>query len=174
MKQINEKVSFMQDDEYQKWLLELMTRYEHSRYTAVIYVNRQLIHFFWSLGRDIANMKSEKRLGKGFYNTLSKDLIKKYQSSISFSPTNLQAMCQFYELFPEYEISQQLADQFGSVPWGDILVLLKKVGKNKEKVLFYLKELIEQGWSQSTLESQIDSNLYEQQHEKGDNHGQVR
>ena len=49
-------------------------------------------------------------------------------------------MRQFYELFPEQEITQQVAAQIAMAPWGHILLLLTKCENNATKALFYIQK----------------------------------
>ena len=108
-------------------------------------------------------MKSEARWGSGFYHSLSKDLKEQFKDAKGYSARNLLAMRQFYELFPEQEITQQVAAQITTVPWGHILFLLTKCRNNPEKALFYIQKTIENGWSRAMLENYLDANLYEKQ-----------
>ena len=72
-------------------------------------------------------------------------------------------MRQFYELFPEQKITQQVAAQITMVPWGHILVLLTKCRNDPTKALFYIQKTIENGWSRAMLENYLHANLYERQ-----------
>ena len=166
MKDVSEKVLSIYDEEYQNWIVDLKKRYKQSQIKAAIKVNSELIHFYWSLGRDIVKMKSESRWGSKFYESLSKDLRNAFPNSTGLSPRNLQCMRQFYELFPENIITQQLAAQITSIPWGHILLIISKVNKTKKKGLFYIKKTIENNWSRSVLSCFLDTNLYERSQDK--------
>lgn len=39
------------DAEYSRWIQELKERYRHSQIKAATQVNREMQHFYWSLGR---------------------------------------------------------------------------------------------------------------------------
>ena len=159
----SEKVLSIPDDDYQNWIKDLKMRYRQSQIKAAVRVNGELIRFYWSLGRDIVQLKSETRWGGGFYVSLSKDLKRQFEDSKGFSVRNLHAMRQFYELFPGDEIMQQVAAQIVMVPWGHILVLLTKCRGNPSKALFYIRKSVEHGWSRSMLSNYLDANLYERQ-----------
>ena len=157
----NEKVLSILDNDYQNWIKVLKTRYRQSQIKAAIKVNSELIQFYWSLGRDIVKMKSEARWGSGFYDSLSKDLREMLPDSKGFSPRNLRATRQFYELFPEDEIWQQVAAKMQLLPWGHMLLLLSKVNGNRDKAIFYIQKTNENNWSRSMLLNYLDSDLYE-------------
>ena len=66
------------------------------------------------------------------------------------------------------EKGQQLADElsmpksFGLVPWfHHILIILKC--ETIDEALFYINKTIEEGWSRSRLESQLETSLYKSQ-----------
>lgn len=48
------------------------------------------------------------------------------------------------------------------LPWGHLVVLIQKV-RDAEMRTWYADQTIENGWSRTILEMQIDSGLYERQ-----------
>ena len=66
-----------------------------------------------------------------------------------------------------FEINQQLADQLEkdifSIPWGHHMLLIDKFLTEPQKALFYVQQVIENGWSRNVLHNYIDSSLYERQ-----------
>ena len=148
---MSEKVLSILDDDYQRWISSLKKRYRQSQIKAAVAVNHELILFYWSLGRDIVLMKGEARWGKGFIDSLSRDLRKEFNEAKGFSPRNLRSMRQFYELFPESLFWKQVVSEFACLPWGHIVLLLKKVKGDAEKARFYAQKIIENGWSLSII-----------------------
>ena len=84
----------------------------------------------------------------------------------------------FFELYPDAENRQQLADDsensnrqqavddlkvIFNIPWGHHLVIMSKCKSDRKKALFYVNKIIENNWSRSVLMNFIDSNLYERQ-----------
>lgn len=92
-----------------------------------------------------------------------KPLKNQFDDAKGFSVRNLQAMRQFYELFPQDEITQQLAAQIAMVPWGHILVLLTRCNANPDKAIFYIRKTVENGWSRAMLLNHLSLDLYERQ-----------
>ena len=160
---MSEKVLSILDDDYQRWISSLKKRYRQSQIKAAVAVNQELVRFYWSLGRDIVLMKGETRWGRKFFRSLSKDLKAQFRDAKGFSETNLKYMGQFYELFSEGKISQQLVDQICSIPWGHLIAITVSANKNREKALFYIRKTIENGWSRAMLVNFLDTNLYERQ-----------
>ena len=109
------------------------------------------------------NMKSDVKWGNKFYDTLSRDLKELFPNTSGFSVRNLQYMKQFYELFPEALITQQVAAQIFEVPWGHLCLIISATNRDQQKAFFYVNETIKNNWSRNTLGIFLDSNLYERQ-----------
>lgn len=60
------------DQEYKEWIRSVSQKYRQSQIKAAVSVNRELIAFYWDLGRDIS--EREKKWGTGFYKRLSGDM----------------------------------------------------------------------------------------------------
>jgi predicted nuclease of restriction endonuclease-like (RecB) superfamily len=76
-----------------------------------------------------------------------------------FSSSNLKYMRFFAERCPSLQIGQQPADQ---LPWFHIVTLLTQVGTDEERAWLAMQTR-QQGWSRSTLQSQIKNRLFERQ-----------
>lgn len=87
------------DSEYKTWVESLSRRFKQSQIKAAVKVNRELLAFYWSLGKDIVEMKAESRWGSSFMETLSKDLQAKLPMAKGFSSTNLRYIKRFYLLY---------------------------------------------------------------------------
>lgn len=132
------------DKHYKQWIKELGERYRSSQIKAASLVNRTMLAFYWSLGRDITIHEDENVRGSSFFESLSNDLKRIIPDAKGFSATNLKYMRRFYELFPLNNRPQlvdgnsdssksgnrpQLADDSDvifSIPWGHIRTLLDK------------------------------------------------
>ncbi|ANH82220.1 hypothetical protein A8C56_15740 [Niabella ginsenosidivorans] len=63
---------------------------------------------------------------------------------------------------PEDAIAQQLVSQLALIPWGHHILIIQKI-KNVSEALFYVNKTIENNWSRSVLEYQMEINLYQRQ-----------
>lgn len=108
------------DQTYSRWINQLSSRYRKSQIKAAIKVNREMLIFYWSLGRDIVNMKAEQQWGTKFLQNLSKDLKFAMPDATCFSETNLKYMKYFYEMYEDF--CPQLEDNSNetSPSWGQI------------------------------------------------------
>ena len=170
--------------EYAEWLKSLSQRFRQSQIKAAVKVNSELLKFYWSLGQDIVERDFENTYGSEFFKNLSIDLKEEFPDTKGFSPTNLGYIKRFYILYSNaVKISPQLEGIFPqisnisnypqvggyselpifSVPWGHHKLLIDKFLKAPEKVLFYVHQIIENNWSRTVLDWQIENKLYERQ-----------
>lgn len=120
------------DIAYKKWISDVSRRFRQSQLNAAIKVNEEMLHFYWSMGRDIVQMNKDAKYGSRFYNTISADLKDIFPDIKSFSPTNLKYMRYFYELYPTAENRQQVVDEselqiIFRIPWGHHVFLLNNL-----------------------------------------------
>ena len=60
------------------------------------------------------------------------------------------------------QVVPQLGKDFFSVPWGHHVLIMQRC-KELDKALFYIHQTVENNWSRSVLDWQIDSKLFERQ-----------
>ena len=210
------------DSDYIQWLRKIKEQYRRSQVKAATQVNREMLRFYWSLGRDIVARDAENRYGSGFYKHLSQDLKETLPEAEGFSRQNLQYMKKMYLLYSkgttmcpqlvgssedgncqqlvgdledgncqqlvgrsenchqdsenhENENCQQLVgdselamcpqpvgDLIFSIPWSHHRIIIDKYFEKgeSEAALFYVRKVIEEGWSRNVLKSFIDTNLH--------------
>lgn len=171
------------DAGYYRWIQDLKERYRRSQIKVATQVNREMLRFYWSLGRDIVARDAENVYGSGFYRNLSQDLKAAIPEAEGFSRQNLQYMKKLYLLYreesancpqlvgnSETEICPQLVgisqdihdDIIFSVPWGHHRTLIDKYFEKRERetALFYVHKMVEEGWSRNVLKSFMDTSLH--------------
>lgn len=164
------------DTEYANWIQDLKIRYRNSQIKAAAKVNCELIKFYWHLGRDIVARDAENKYGVGFYKNLSQDLHNAIPDSDGFSRQNLQYMKKMYLLYPQLDENrpqavgssknaicpQAVGDLIFSVPWGHHRLIIDKFFEKgeKETAIFYIRQVVEGGWSRNVLKTFIDSSLH--------------
>ncbi len=167
------------DENYASWIGKLSSRYRLSQVRAAVKVNREMLRFYYDLGRDIVVMKAESKWSSGFMKNLSRDLKTLNPDATCFSPTNLLYMKNFYILYHQYfEIAPQVGEQIESnvitqqviekiesdifsVPWGHHKLLIDKFKTEPQKALFFVHQTIENGWSRDMLLNFIETDLYD-------------
>ena len=61
------------DPNYKDWIKELSLRYRKSQIKAAVKVNREMLSFYWSVGKDITEKEYDNKYGSAFYKNLSVD-----------------------------------------------------------------------------------------------------
>lgn len=176
------------DTSYTQWVEQLSQRYRQSQIKVALKVNREMLRFYWSLGRDIVVLKAEARWGDKFMKNLSRDLKHVMPDATCFSETNILYMKNFYLLFPcadeftpqvveqmdkvENLITPQLVDELAdnlvqalgidifAIPWGHYRYLIDKYKESPSTALFYVRKTIENGWSRDMLLNMLSTNLH--------------
>lgn len=62
------------DKDYAEWVQRLSRRFRNMQIKAAAKVNREMLMFYWSLGKDIVELKSENKWGSGYLKNPSQDL----------------------------------------------------------------------------------------------------
>ena len=164
------------DPNYKDWVKELSLRYRKSQIKAAVKVNREMLSFYWSVGKDITEKEYDNKYGSAFYKNLSVDLIAELPNVEGLSERNLRYMKSFYTLYSscmktlpqsvaksENEILPQLVAELSSVPWGHHRLIIDKCKGNVEMALFYVRMVNQEGWSRDMLLNFISTDLYERQ-----------
>ena len=91
----------IKDSEFKQWLVDLKVRIRQSQLKAAIKVNSELLHLYWDLGKDIVNRQMDSTWGGGFFEKLSKELLKEFPDMKGFSKSNLYYIKQFYLFYSQ-------------------------------------------------------------------------
>lgn len=179
------------DKDYARWVEDLSARYRQSQIKAAVRVNRELLKYYWELGRDIEEMHVEERWGQSVIKNLSVDLQLKNPNSTGLSRTNIYYAKKFYLLYSQYlkvvpqvvgqlengkaqqavkdsseivpQTVGQLEEMLFSIPWGHHRYLIDRYGTEPAKAFFYVKKTMQEGWSRDVLLNFMDSGLYERE-----------
>jgi predicted nuclease of restriction endonuclease-like (RecB) superfamily len=83
--------------EYKNWIIELKSKVRSTQIKAAFAVNSALIHFYWELGKMIA--EKENVWGSKLIERVAKDLKEEFPDMKGFSTTNLKYCKLFYQYF---------------------------------------------------------------------------
>ncbi|GHV88336.1 hypothetical protein AGMMS50267_06960 [Spirochaetia bacterium] len=175
---------------YTQWLKDIKNRIRQSQIKASVRINSAMLELYWSLGADIAARQNEAQWGDKILTLLSADLRAEFPDMQGFSLRNLQNIRKFYLFYSQsYPIVHQLGAQLqlensvqaiekqqsalghqggdlmpfpvilGEIPWRHHVELISRC-KNVEEALFYINQIIENGWSRAVLLNFLDSELY--------------
>lgn len=152
------------DKDYNRWVEDLSVRYRQSQIKAAVRVNRELLKYYWELGRDIEEMHVEERWGQSVIKNLSVDLQLMNPNSTGLSRTNIYYAKKFYLLYSQYlkivpqvvgqlenckaqqtvkdsseivpQAVGQLEEMLFSIPWGHHRYLIDRYGTEPAKAFF--------------------------------------
>ena len=155
--------------DYKDWLQSLKRRIQQSQIKAAIQVNSELLSLYWQMGKDIVEKQAQAKWGDGFLQTLSADLSKMFPTMKGFSERNLRYCKKFYLFYNQkniflHQVGAEMPDDFFlfQIPWRHQVEIITKC-RTVEEATFYVYKTIENHWSRSVLEHQIELNLYERQ-----------
>lgn len=168
------------DKDYLQWVEELSVRYRQSQVRASVKVNRELLRYYWELGRDIEELHVEERWGQGVIRKLSADLQHRNPNATGLSVRNIYYSKKFYLLYSQYivimpqavaqldeqkvpQLVAQLAEILFSIPWGHHRFLMDKYSKEPAKAFYYVRKTMEEGWSRDVMLNHMNANLYERE-----------
>ncbi|MFN6946794.1 MAG: YhcG family protein [Cytophagaceae bacterium] len=162
---------------YGSILTQLKEKIKTAQTKAVLAVNNELLKVYWEIGAVISEQEKVAGWGSKVVEKLASDLKIEFPTMKGLSPRNLRYMRDFSLAYPQFLILQQAAANFekadnqidqilqqaaAKLPWGHHQVLLIKI-KPLEERCFYIQKCVENGWSRSILEHQIESGLYKRQ-----------
>lgn len=163
------EVGFIVTDEYVAWMEEVKKRIKNSQIKAAVKVNNAVLELYWNLGKDIVEKQASSKWGDSFLSTMSSDLKKAFPNVSGFSVQNLKSIRYWYKFYNVNEKGLQAVSQTApvekmvkSIPWGHNQRIMYKC-RNVHEAMFYIQKTLDNGWSRSVLEHQIDSGLYERQ-----------
>ena len=142
--------------DYGTWLQSLKDQIRTARLKASLSVNSELIRLYWRIGGEILNQRATKAWGSKVLDQLARDLRAEFPDMKGLSLTNLKYMALFAGAWPDGLIGQQAADQ---IPWFHNVRIMELIPDRPTRER-YIKKTIENGWSRSVLEMQIESEAH--------------
>lgn len=178
------------DKDYLSWVQALCERHRTSQIKAAVKVNKEMLRYYWFLGKDIAERNDENKYGSTFYATLSRDLKRLMPKATGLSERNIRYAKSFYLLYTAYignlqqlaaesqsadsgadiaessnlqQLVAELSNGIYQIPWGHHILLIDRFSNSPDKAVFYAGEIVKNGWSRDVLRNFIDTDLYERQ-----------
>ncbi len=177
---------------YNGLLGDIKIRIRQAQIKATLSANAEMILLYWDIGRMFLERQQREGWGTGVLRRLSCDLKSELPEVKGFSERNLKRMTQFYREYPqlspieprpvaqlESEVTesvirpravaqtspvaslQQLAMR---ISWAHNILLIQTV-KDLQTRLWYMQQVIEQGWSRDTLGQMIKTSAHKRQGE---------
>ena len=122
----------------------------------IINANKNLVNLYYRLGKILHDNFS---WGNKFIDNVSLELKLSFPNQKGFSVRNLKYIKTFYE---EYKDDDEFVQLVAQIPWKHNIVLMQKI-KDISIRKWYIEKCLEEGWSESVLLYQIDTDLYSRQ-----------
>ena len=150
------KLSEMSDS-YLQFIEKIKDTIQQQRISVVLNANASMICLYWNIGQAILQKQSDEGWGARVIDRIAADIKTSFPEMSGFSPRNIKYMRKFAQCWGDYEIVQRVVAQ---IPWRTNITLMDKL-KTQEERIWYAGKTIENGWSKTILELQIQSRLME-------------
>ena len=145
--------SFTMPDWYGEMLDNIRRLVADGRRKVMWTANVQMSMMYYNIGKEILRRQDAEGWGARVVDRLSVDLKHAFPEMQGFSPRNLKYMRRFAGLWPDEQIVQRYVAQ---LPWRHNICLMEKV-KEPNRRLAYAMAAIENGWSKTILELQLEN-----------------
>lgn len=146
----------MLDKSFQEVTNDIKNEITKTQLEIMIDANAKLVKLYYNIGKNIFN---NYKWGNKFIDNLALELKLSFPNLKGFSSRNLNYMKAFYE---EYKDDEEFLQLVAKLPWKHNITLMQKV-KDRDIRKWYMAKCLEEGWSDSILVYQIDTNLFERQ-----------
>lgn len=175
---------------YADLLGDIKSRIRQAQNRAVLAVNAELVRLYWDIGRLILARQQQEGWGAGVIPRLARDLHNELPELKGFSERNIKLMVQFYRCYPDAfligqpPVAQLDVEVHGSrkrsppatrlppeakgqpavaqIRWAHNVVLIQMV-KDLPTRLWYIEQVIAQGWTRDTLVAMIKGRVHTRQ-----------
>lgn len=149
------------DSEYKKWIVSLKSKILNSQIRASLKINIELLSLYWELGKELVEKEQYYAWGEMFLAQISRDLKADFPELKGLSAQNLKHIRYWYKFYQPH-LTTDMESMIKSIPWGHNQRIMYKC-QNVDEALFYVRKTMDNGWSRSVLEHQIESGLFQRQ-----------
>ena len=146
----------MLDKSFQEITNNIKNMVTKTQLEIMIDANARLVNLYYNIGKTISD---NYKWGNKFIENLAMELKLSFPNLKGFSVRNLKYMKAFYE---EYKDDEEIVQLVAQLPWKHNITLIQKI-KDKNIRKWYMEKCLEEGWSNSILIYQIDTDLYKRQ-----------
>lgn len=146
----------MIDKSFQEVTSNIKNEIAKTQLEIMVDANKKLVNLYYSIGKIL---EENSIWGNKFIDNVAMELKMSFPNLRGFSVRNLKYMKTFYN---EYKDDDEFVQLVAQLPWKHNVTLMQKV-KDKKIRKWYMQYCLKEGWSDSVLVYQIDTNLYERQ-----------
>ncbi len=136
---------------------EVLTLIKVAQQKVIATANQELIKLYWSIGKYISERLATSEWGQKTIEQLATFIQAQEPGIKGFEKRNLERMRQFYETYPDSQITTALRTQLS---WTHHRIIMSRCKTEAER-LFYLELAITERYSTRELDRQINSGIFE-------------
>lgn len=144
-------------DSLQPQFAEVLTLIKTTQQKVVTTANQELIKLYWSIGKYISDRLTTSEWGQKTIEQLAAFIQNQEPGIKGFEKRNLERMRQFYETYPDSQITTALRTQLS---WTHHRIIMSRCKTEAER-LFYLDLATAERYSTRELDRQINSGIFE-------------
>jgi predicted nuclease of restriction endonuclease-like (RecB) superfamily len=144
-------------DLLQPQFTEVLALIQTARQKVITTTNQELIQLYWSIGKYISERLATSEWGQKTIEQLAAFIQTQEPGIKGFEKRNLERMRQFYETYPDEQITTALRTQLS---WTHHRIIMSRCKSEAER-LFYLQLAATERYSTRELDRQINSGIFE-------------
>jgi len=121
-------------DGFEEFPRGLKERIRTAQVKAALTMNRELVLFYWQVGRDLTVSQETRGWGEAVIRRLAADLTTAFPGVEGFSYRNLYRMRAFRLAYPDE--AQFVTQAVSQIPWGHNIVLFQKLKDTAERLWY--------------------------------------
>lgn len=141
----------------QPQFIEVLTLIKTAQQKVIATANQDLIKLYWSVGKYISDRLATSEWGQKTIEQLAAFIQDQETGIKGFEKRNLERMRQFYETYPDSQITTALRTQLS---WTHHRIIMSRCKAESER-LFYLDLAVTERYSTRELDRQINSGIFE-------------
>jgi predicted nuclease of restriction endonuclease-like (RecB) superfamily len=145
--------------DYAPALATIKSRIHKERLRVMLSANSAMVLLYWDIGRTILERQASVGWGAKVIDRLAADLRAEFPDMKGFSPRNLKYMRALAAAWRDRVFVQQAAAR---IPWSHNCMLLDRVQDRYDRE-WYIRSILEHGWSRNVLALQIRGRAHERQ-----------
>ena len=147
-------------DSLQPQFTEILILIKTAQQKVIATANQELIKLYWSIGKYISDRLAASEWGQKTIEQLAAFIQTQEPAIKGFEKRNLERMRQFYETYPDSQITTALRSQLS---WTHHRIIMSRCKTEAER-LFYLELAATERYSTRELDRQINSGIFERTH----------
>lgn len=147
----------MLNNSFQEITDNIKNEISRTQLEIMINANTKLVNLYFYIGKILEENSS---WGSKFIDNVAIELKMSFPNLKGFSVRNLKYMKSFYNEYKE--VDNEFVQLVAQIPWKHNITLMQKV-KDKEVRKWYMIRCLDEGWSDSILVYQIETDLYNRQ-----------